>query len=212
MKVVAIVQARMGSTRFPNKVMKPICGVPMIELLLKRLAKSQELDHIVVATSIDSSNKALIEHVESLGFACEQGSEDDVLERYVQAAEKHKSDVVVRITGDCPLVDPNLVDDCIREFHSQNVDYLSNTNPPTYPDGLDVAVVKTNALQIASRNSHEKYQREHVMPYIRNSKDFQLGCLKNSEDLSSLRWTVDEPEDFDVITNIFNHFKPNDFL
>lgn len=209
MKVVAIVQARMGSIRLPNKVMKPICGVPMIELLLKRLAKSQELDQIVVATSIDSRNQPLVEHVKSLGFACEQGSENDVLERYVHAAEKHQAEVVVRITGDCPLVDPNLVDDCIRAFHQQNVDYLTNTNPPTYPDGLDVAVVKTDALLIASRNAHSKYQREHVMPYVIDSKEFRLGCLKNSENISSLRWTVDNPEDFDVIANVFDHFNPN---
>ena len=209
MKVIAIVQARMGSTRLPGKVMKPICGVPMIELLLKRLAKSQELDQIVVATSIDPRNQPMVEHVRNLGFACEQGSENDVLERYVQAAEKHQADVVVRITGDCPLVDPVLVDDCVREFRQQNVDYLSNTNPPTYPDGLDVAVVKIEALQIASRNTDDKYDREHVMPYVRNSKEFRLGCLKNSEDMSALRWTVDDPEDFEVVTNVFEHFKSN---
>ena len=209
MKVLAIVQARMGSTRLPNKVMKPIGGVPMIELLLKRLTKSEELDQIVVATSIDSRNLPLVEHVQRLGFACERGSENDVLERYVQAAEKHRADVVVRITGDCPLVDPGLVDDCIREFRKQDVDYLSNTNPPTYPDGLDVAVVKIEALQIASRSTVDSYEREHVMPYVRNSKKFRLGYVKNSEDISSLRWTVDDPEDFEVITNVFEYFKSN---
>ena len=209
MKVVAIVQARMGSTRLPDKVMKLIGGIPMIELLLKRLSKSQELDQIVVATSVDQRNQLLVEHVQRLGFACEQGSENDVLERYVQAAEKHQADVVVRVTGDCPLVDPALVDDCIREFHQQKVDYLSNTNPPTYPDGLDVAVIKIEALRIASVNTDDKYDREHVIPYVRNSKKFRLGCLKNSEDMSALRWTVDDPEDFKIIANIFAHFKPN---
>ncbi len=209
MKVVAIVQASMGSTRLPNKVMKPIGGVPMIEILLKRLAKSQEIDQIVVATSTDSRNQPLIEHVESLGFACEQGSENDVLGRYVQVAEKYQAKVVVRITGDCPLIDPMSVDECVREFHRQNVDCLSNSNPPTYPDGLDVAVVKIQALQIASKKADNMYQREHVMPYINHSKEFALGCLKHFEDLSSLRWTVDDPEDFELIKNVLNHFKPN---
>ena len=141
MKVVAIVQARMGSTRFPNKVMKPINGIPMIELLLTRLSRSQAIDQIVLATSVDPRNQPLIEHVSQLGFACEQGSENDVLERFVQAAEKHQADVVVRITGDCPLVDPELVDECIHHFHEESVDYLSNVDPPTFPDGLDIEVL-----------------------------------------------------------------------
>jgi len=126
MKIVALVQARMGSTRLPNKVMKPIDGIPIIELLLSRLSKSQELDQIVVATSVDVRNQSLIEHVQKLGYACEQGSENDVLDRFVQAARKHKADVVVRITGDCPLVDPALVDEVVRRFKFANVDYFSN--------------------------------------------------------------------------------------
>ncbi len=111
MKVVALVQARMGSTRLPNKVMKPVGGVPMIELLLSRLSASREIDRIVVATSTDEHNKPLVEYVRYLGYACEQGSENDVLDRYAEAAKVHGADVVVRITGDCPLVDPELVDE-----------------------------------------------------------------------------------------------------
>jgi glutamate-1-semialdehyde 2,1-aminomutase len=208
-KIVAIVQARMGSTRLPNKVMKHIGGVPMIELLLKRLAKSQELDQIVVATSIDQRNQPLVEHLQRLGFACEQGSENDVLERYAQAAEKHQADVVVRITGDCPLVDPALVDDCIREFHQQKVDYLSNTLPPTYPDGLDIEVMQFSTLKQAIQETKKPFDHEHVTPYIRESDAFSKAVLRNTEDLSALRWTVDDPEDFEVITNVFAHFSPN---
>ena len=133
MKVVAIVQARMGSIRLPNKVMKTIGTIPMIEILLKRLNNSKLLDQIILATSTDIINKPLIGHVESLGFICEQGSEVDVLERYVQAAEQSKADVIVRITGDCPLIDPVLVDECIRKFQETKVDYCSNTIPPTFP-------------------------------------------------------------------------------
>lgn len=208
MKVVAIVQARMGSTRLPNKVMKSINGVPMIELLLARLAKSQQIDQIVLATSVDPRNQPLVEHVSRLGFTCEQGSENDVLERYVQAAEKHAADVVVRITGDCPLVDPELVDECIRRFKEAGVDYLSDTITPTYPDGLDVEVVRFAALHRAMQESSKPFDHEHVTPYVRESGVFSTAAFQNDEDLSNLRWTVDDPEDFEVITHVFEHFAP----
>jgi len=208
MKIVAIVQARMGSTRLPHKVMKPINGVPMIELLLTRLAKCQRLDQIVLATSVDPRNQVLVDHVAALGFSCEQGSENDVLERYVQAAESHGAEVVVRITGDCPLVDPQLVDDCILHFLQADVDYLSNTSPPTYPDGLDVEVVRLDALRRALQESTLPFDHEHVTPYVRESGLFTTATYSHHENLSGLRWTVDDPEDFEVITQVFEHFAP----
>lgn len=208
MKIVALVQARMGSTRLPNKVMKPIGGVPMIELLLSRLSKSREVDQIVVATSVDERNKPLVDHVRKLGYACEQGSENDVLDRYVQAARTHQADVVVRITGDCPLVDAELVDECVRRFKSADVDYLSNTNPPTYPDGLDIEVSAFKALQQASQETSKPFDREHVTPYLRQPGMFKTASIQHSEDLSALRWTVDEPADFAVIERVFEHFYP----
>ncbi len=146
MKIVAIVQARMGSTRLPNKVMKSIGGIPMIELLLTRLAHAKEVDQIIVATSGDERNLPLVKHVCRLGYACEQGSENDVLDRYLQAAKKHQADVVVRITGDCPLVDPDLVDEIIRRFKIVYLDYLSNNSPPTYPVGLYIYVCTFKVL------------------------------------------------------------------
>ncbi len=209
MKTIAIVQARMGSTRLPNKVMKPINGVPMIELLLNRLSQSKELDQIVVATSIDAKNIPLVEHVRALGYAYEQGSENDVLERYINAAKVHQADVVVRITGDCPLVDPELVDECIRRFRTEHVDYFSNTNPPSYPDGLDIEVVTLAALEQAMRESDKPYDHEHVTPYVREIGRFNTSGMQNNEDLSALRWTVDEPTDFEVISNVFTHFMPD---
>jgi len=209
MKIVAIVQARMGSTRLPHKVMKPINGVPMIELLLMRLSKAKEIGQIVVATSTDPRNTPLAEHVRSLGYACETGSENDVLDRYVQAAEAHGADVVVRITGDCPLVDPQLVDDCIRQFKVNRRDYFSNIAPPSYPDGLDIEVVTLAALQRARRESDKAYDHEHVTPYVRESGLFSVASVQNDVDLSERRWTVDDPEDFEVITKVFQHFAPN---
>lgn len=209
MKVVAIVQARMGSTRLPNKVMKPIGGIPMIEVLLARLARAKEIDAIMVATSEDPRNQPLADHVRALGYKCYRGSENDVLDRYLQAAKSAKADVVVRITGDCPLVDPALVDEAIRHFKACHVDYLSNTSPPTFPDGLDIEVFTLAALESAAQETSRPYDHEHVTPYLRESGRFKLAGLKNGEDLSGLRWTVDEPTDYGVVTEVFAHFSPD---
>ena len=208
MKVVALVQARMGSTRLPNKVMKLVDGVPMIELLLVRLSRATEVDQIVVATSIDARNQPLVSHLQAQGYAFEQGSENDVLDRFVQAARAQHADVVVRITGDCPLVSAALVDECIRRFKTMGVDYFSNINPPTYPDGLDIEVFSMRALEKAWRETSKSYDREHVTPYLRESGHFKTACMSHTQDLSTLRWTVDEPDDFAVIEKVFEHFHP----
>lgn len=208
MKVVAIVQARMGSTRMPNKVMKPIAGVPMIELLLARLARSSEIDQIVLATSTDERNTPLIEHVQKLGYTCVRGSENDVLDRYLVAARQAQADVVVRITGDCPLIDPGLVDQAIAQFRMENLDYLSNGAPASYPDGLDTEVFTLQALERAGHESQDPFEHEHVTPYLRKPGLFKTGVMRHSEDLSGLRWTVDEPADFEVVSAVFAHFAP----
>jgi len=208
MKIIAIVQARMGSTRLPNKVIKAIDGIPMIELLLARLTRTKEVDQIIVATSDDERNLPLVVEVRKLGYACEQGSENDVLDRYVQAAKKHQADVVVRITGDCPLMDPELVDKAVRRFRTTGVDYFSNTSPPTYPDGLDIEVCTFKALEQASQETSDPFDHEHVTPYLRKSGKFKTGSMQYSQDLSSLRWTVDEPADFEVIEKVFQYFLP----
>lgn len=209
MKVVAIVQARMGSTRLPDKVMKRIDGVPMIELLLSRLARAGEIDQIVVATSEDPRNQQLADHVASLGYQCFRGSEDDVLQRYYLAALEASADAVVRITGDCPLVDPQLVDQVVGAFRERDVDFLSNTTPPSYPDGLDIEVFRMDALAEACQEAVTPFEREHVTPYLRRAGRFRQGSYPNSEDLSGLRWTVDEAADFEVIRNVFRHFAPS---
>lgn len=209
MKVVAIVQARMGSTRLPNKVMKTLMGVPMIELLLERLSKSNQIDQIVLATSTDPKNAPLVEHVERLGYTCIRGSETDVLARYLVAARQAQADVVVRITGDCPLIDAALVDQTIVRFNSTKVDYLSNTSPATYPDGLDTEVFSIEALERAGHETQEPFDHEHVTPYLRRPGLFKTGVLAHDQDLSWLRWTVDEPADFEVVSKVFQHFAPN---
>ena len=206
--IVAIVQARMGSTRFPNKVMQLIDEVPLIEILLHRLSKSQQINKIILATSKDPRNQPLIDHVKTLGYSVYQGSENDVLDRYYQAAREAQATEIVRITGDCPLISPDLVDQLIKLFHSEKADYASNTNPPTYPDGLDISVCTFKALEAAWSQADTDFDREHVMPFIINSDEFHIVNLYNSKDFSKERWTIDEPEDLNVIKCIFGYFAP----
>ena len=208
MKTIAVIQARMGSTRFPNKVMRPIKGVPMIELLIRRLSLCRRLDRIVLATSQAPVNTPLAEHVRGMGFDVYQGSENDVLDRYYQAAMPYRPDAVLRITGDCPLIDPELVDLVVAEYEAQGVEYLSNVLPPTYPDGLDAEIFSFRALETAARQATKHAEREHVTPYIRESGLFRVGNIAQEQDLSGERWTVDEPADFEVVAAVFNHFYP----
>jgi len=209
MKIVALVQARMGSTRLPGKVLKSIVNKPMIGLLLARLSQSSELDEIVVAASEESKNDKLQSIVESLGYRCTRGSEKNVLNRFYESAKFIGADVIVRITGDCPLIDSTLVDECIKNYKNSNVDYFSNINPATYPDGLDIEVMSFESIERANNETDSDFDREHVTPYIRNSDSFSKSSMQHAEDLSAQRWSVDEPEDLVVVTNVFKHFSPN---
>jgi glutamate-1-semialdehyde 2,1-aminomutase len=209
MRVIAIVQARLGSIRLPEKVLQNICDKPLIELLLARLSHSTQVDEIIVATSKEPKNDKLQLFVESLGFKCTRGSEEDVLHRFYESAKEMDADIVVRITGDCPLIDPVIVDQCINKFKEGNVDYFSNTDPATYPDGLDTEVMSFKSLKRANLEAKSDFDREHVTPYIRNSDSFSKSSLQYEEDLSKQRWSVDEPEDLIVINNIFEHFSPD---
>jgi glutamate-1-semialdehyde 2,1-aminomutase len=208
MRILAIVQARMGSTRFPNKVMQRVRDVPLIELLLGRLAQSSEISQIIVATSEDGRNDPLVAHVQGLGFGVFRGSESDVLDRYYQAARSYRPDAVVRVTGDCPLIDWRVVDAVIGQFKRGDADYVSNVDPPTYPDGLDTEVFSFESLEEAWQCASRPVEREHVTPYIRESGRFRVRNVRNGTDMSGQRWTVDEPADFAVIERIFEHFHP----
>ena len=209
MKIVAVVQARMRSSRLPNKVMKLICNEPLIGLLFSRLSKAKEIDRIILATSIDQSNDPLVKYIQELGYFCFRGSENDVLDRYLQAAKTVGADAVVRITGDCPLIDPSLVDKVVSLFREKNVDYFSNISPPTYPDGLDVEVFTVSALERASSQTSNKAHHEHVTSFIRESGLFVTDGIAHIENLSFLRWTVDEQVDYEVVKNIFEYFSPD---
>lgn len=209
MKVAAIIQARMGSTRLPGKVMKSINGKSIIELLIGRLSQSNELDEIIVATSNSALNDPLVKHIKDLNFLCERGDEDDVLSRYYNVALKYKLDTIVRITGDCPFIDSSIVDELVNIYKSNSAQYASNVSPPSYPDGLDVEVFSFEALEEAHKNATSRFDREHVTPFIKKISETKQSALINDEDLSQLRWTLDEIEDFEVVEGIFNHFYPN---
>ena len=208
MNIVAIVQARLGSKRLPNKVMKTIHNLPMIEIVLKRLSKSKLVNNIVVATSDDVEDIKLKKFINTLGYDCEQGSRDDVLNRYIDVATKYKADLIVRVTGDCPLIDPELVDQVIQKFIKDNVDYCSNVGPATFPDGLDVEVFTLESLKDSYAMTTNKIDLEHVTLYLRESGKFKTSCLLNQNDISALRWTVDEEVDLKVVNSIFKYFEP----
>ena len=207
--IVAVVQARTGSSRLPGKVMKLVAGRPLIEILIKRLSASKRINKIILATSRRKENDELVNHVEQLGIDVYRGSESDVLDRFYQVAIKYHLESIVRITGDCPIIDPEVVDAVIEQYEITGADYASNIEPPTWPDGLDVEVFSFVALSIAWNRTNNRFGREHVTPYIRNSNNFTKANLANKQDLSSERWTVDEPQDLEVIRNIVEHFDPS---
>lgn len=208
MKVVAIVQARMGSSRLPGKVLREVGGHVLIDLLLKRLSTARRVDEIVLATSDQPQDDRLAAHVGGLGYRVVRGSETDVLARFAKAAATAGADVVLRITGDCPLVMPELVDRAVERFLAAGVDYLSNVEPPTWPDGLDIEVFAAAALQTAAARATEPFDREHVTPYLRREPQFRRENVTAEQDLSHLRLTVDEPADLVVIGNVLTALAP----
>ena len=204
--VLAIVQARMGSTRFPGKVMKEAAGKPLIQHLLERLSLSSLIDKIVVATSTHTTDDPLAGFLEEAGYDVYRGSEKDVLNRYYRVAEQYGPDVVVRITGDCPLIDSQVTDEVIQYYLDNDFDYVSNAHPPTFPDGLDTEVFSSAALEKSWKESVSQYDHEHVTPYIRNSGLFHVGNFSGVHDYSGERWTVDYSEDFQLIKAVFEEF------
>ena len=208
MSIGVIVQARINSTRFPEKIMQIINGKSIIELLLKRLSFSKTIKKIIVAIPDNKKNKKLENFLKQKKINVFLGDEDNVLKRYYDAAKKNKLKIIIRITADCPLVDPYLLENYVKIFISSKVDYLSNVCPPTYPDGLDIEIFNFDTLEKTIRLVKKKYDKEHVTSYIQKSNRFKILNLKYTDNYSKLRLTLDEKEDLNVIKAIFNYFKP----
>jgi len=203
-KVVAIIQARVGSTRLPSKILEKIEGKPMLWHVIERTKRARFVDEVVVATTDREEDSAVEEIAKVCGVGCFRGSEEDVLDRYYRAAEKFGADIVVRITADCPMMDPEVIDKAVRMFLDGDFDYVSNTMPPTFPDGLDVEVFSFEALRKAWAEARMASEREHVTPYIRNHPEiFRLGNLRSDVDLSYMRWTVDRIEDLMFVREVY---------
>ena len=210
MKVIAVTQARTGSTRLPNKVLLRINGKTLLETHIDRIKKSNEIDDIVIATTDKKSDDSIESLSKEYKVNCYRGSENDVLDRFYQAVRKKKPDFIVRLTSDCPLIDPILIDELIINAKQKKLDYYTNIMIEAYPDGQDIEVFTFNALEKAWKEAKLKSEREHVTPYIRNNSTYKKGNLFTSdnhpcqENYNHIRLTVDEQKDLEVIKIIVN--------
>ena len=206
-RVVCIIQARMGSSRLPGKVLRDLCGYPMVGWVARRSGRAALVDQVVVATTRSAQDDPVAVFCHQAGIACFRGDEFDVLDRYYQAALDQQADIVVRLTADCPLNDPQLIDATVETLVREKLDFTANRLPPpyqrTYPIGLDVEAATFRALEMAWNDARERFEREHVMPYLYNpDHGFNIRVLHADRDLGHYRWTVDTPEDYLFITTV----------
>jgi spore coat polysaccharide biosynthesis protein SpsF (cytidylyltransferase family) len=210
--IVAIIQARMSSTRLPGKVLMPIGDRPLLECVVRRTRRAGSLSKVVVATSDRPADDAIESFCRLQGVPCFRGDELDVLDRYYQAARSHGAEAVVRVTADCPFIDPAVIDRVVATYLRGGYDYVANINPPTYPDGLDTEVFSTDALTRAWKEGRLPTYREHVTTYIRfHPNAFRIHNVRHDPDLSSLRWTVDEPRDLQFIREVYGRLGDDEF-
>lgn len=205
-KIVAIIQARMGSTRLPGKVMNNLCGKTVLAHVIERVKQSKLIDEIIIATTRSKNNDVIVSEAINNGAKIYRGSEEDVLSRYYEATVENNADIVVRITSDCPLIDPFVIDKIIEFYLNNSYELVTNAgmdlSQRTYPRGLDVEVFSSKVLEEAYEKATEKYQREHVTPYIyENSRNIYY--YKNDVDFSKYRWTLDTNEDFELIQAVY---------
>ena len=208
MRIGAIIQARMGSTRLSGKVMKKITDRTVLEHVIERVKQSNLIDTIIIATTTHERDNVIADKAMECGVKFFRGSEDDVLSRYYYAAKENDLDVVVRITSDCPLIDPNILNEIINHYLINDYNIVSNAGADlstrTYPRGLDTEIFSFEVLEKAFYNAKEKYQREHVTPYIYETSSGAY-YYKNDIDCSKFRWTLDTDEDFELISEIYKH-------
>ena len=212
MKVVCCVQARMGSTRLPGKVMLPILERPVIWHVVNRLRHSKLVDEIVISTSTNPLDDDIRNFAGHEGISCYSGKENDLMDRLYQTAKLFNANVLVRITADCPLIDPKVVDTVVKKFldNTGKVDYVSNIIKRTFPDGLDVEVISYESLQEAWQEVTDEFWREWVtMFFVENPQKFKLMNVEYQRDLSKLRWTLDYPEDLEFAREVYKHLYPN---
>ena len=224
MKVVCLVQARVGSTRLPGKILKEICGKTILHHEIDRLKKCKEIDEIVIATTDKEDDDKIVNEAKKLSVKYFRGSENDVLSRFYYSAKENNADIIVRVTSDCPCIDFEILDKMLiyfkEKYKEKQVDYLSNTIKRTYPRGYDIEIFTFSALEKSYINAEKEYEREHVTPYIYDkTNNFLKLSFENKEDYSEYRVTLDTIEDFIVIKNIFEnlyyknpYFKLNDVV
>lgn len=204
MKIVAIIQARCGSTRFPNKVFAELCGKPLIWHVVNRLRFSKMINEIVLATTCEPLDDTLYEWGKKQGIKTFRGSQNDVLNRYFNAAQQVKADIIVRVTADDPFKDPQIIDEAVKELLNKELDFVCNNNPPTYPEGLDVEVFTRELLALAESKSTNDFEREHVTQYFyKHFSDFKVSNISYYVNLSYLRWTIDTDIDMDMVKKIY---------
>jgi spore coat polysaccharide biosynthesis protein SpsF len=212
MKIVAIIQARMRSTRLPGKVMENLEGETVLARAVRRVRRASLIGNVVVATTANAVDDAIVRECDKLGAPCFRGSEEDVLDRYYQTAYALNAEAIVRITSDCPLIDPEVTDKTVRAFLEQNPDSASNTLQRTYPRGLDTEVMTWDALDRCWREAHRTYQRAHVTPYIyENPNRFCAVSVVGEFDHSHHRWTVDTEEDLEFVRAVYDRMGCDDF-
>ena len=207
--ILGILQARLSSSRLPGKVLKKIMGRPMLELQLERLGRCRKIDKLIVATSVAREDRAIADLCDQLRVEVFRGDLDDVLDRFYQAASNYQPEHLIRLTGDCPLTDPGLIDELIEFYFASDCDYASNSLEPTLPDGLDAEVFSFAALKCAWEEARLPSEREHATLYIHTHPAlFKAANWKYSRNFSHLRWTVDEPEDYELICRIYEELYP----
>ncbi len=229
-RVIAIIQGRMSSSRLPGKILADIAGQPMLQRVFVRTSRSASVSQTIFATTTDSSDDPVAEYCDFSGIPCTRGSLFDVLDRFYQTAKQAKADVVVRITADCPIIDPALINDCVSTLLAGGYDFVANRLPPpwrrTYPIGLDTEVCTFAALERAWKEAAEPHQREHVMPYFYEGvkliadnqslstgispRSFRIALLHYPTDFGNYRWTVDAPEDLEFMRQVYIRFDGRD--
>ena len=209
MNITCIIQARLGSKRFPGKVLKTVLNKSIIELVVDRVRLSKKINQIVVAIPNTKVDDKLFYYLKKRNIKIFRGSEKNVLKRFYEAAKIYNSKIIVRITSDCPLVDPKIIDSMIKLLIDKKKDYVSNASPPSFPDGLDVEVFNFKSLRKAYFSTKDKYDLEHVTPFFRKSGKFNTYNYASEQDYSNFRVTLDEKKDLDLIRNIYSFYKPN---